>query len=114
MHPAKRKWIGIIAACALPAVCACRDREPVPAYNENLGSAERPLLPAHPTLYDPELGKSNKKVEIPKRPEPGTPSAAEKPEPAQTGAEAEAEPGTDNAATHGVTPGTGDLSTIGE
>lgn len=92
----------LVAATLGLVPLSCREREPVPAYNFNLGTAEQPLLPTAQTTYDPEMSKSTKKVELPKRSEPGeTPEAPATPPDAaaqETAASATPEISTNGAA----------------
>ena len=57
-------WLGACSLLVLSA--ACREREPVPPHNRNLGDGDQYLLPT--PLADPgEPLKGNRNVEIPDR-----------------------------------------------
>ena len=49
----------IIAILALLAVAGCRPREPVPTYNEDLGTEESALLPTTSAWYDAAVVKGS-------------------------------------------------------
>ena len=48
-----------ISILALLAVAGCRPREPVPTYNEDLGTEETVLLPTSSAWYDPAVVKGS-------------------------------------------------------
>jgi hypothetical protein len=102
--------MSVMALCLAAAVSACRDREPVPEFNENLGTETRPLLPTAGLHYDPEVGTSNKKVELPERPEPGTAARL----PAADGAPSEPTPAPEEATTSGLAPAPTGVTTNGD
>ncbi|MCK4660150.1 MAG: hypothetical protein KAV82_11565 [Phycisphaerae bacterium] len=64
------RWIWMGAACLIIVSAACREREPVPCHNRDLGSQERHLLPTPPPQAGEKLTGTGR-VEIPRGSEVG-------------------------------------------
>ena len=68
MNRAKVRWVWVGVSCLIFASAACRDREPSPRHNRNLGTAEKPLMPTPTVDAGPSL--PDRTVEIPDRSNP--------------------------------------------
>lgn len=62
------RWIWLGATCAIFVSAGCREREPLPRHNRNLGTEGQYLLPTLPSEVGTELA-GNRGIEIPDRSE---------------------------------------------
>lgn len=62
------RWIWLGATCAIFVSAGCREREPLPCHNRNLGTEGQYLLPTLPSEVGTELA-GNRGIEIPDRSE---------------------------------------------
>ncbi|MFH0981021.1 MAG: hypothetical protein V2A79_05730 [Planctomycetota bacterium] len=84
MDRSANRWIGVGLSCVIWMSAACREREPAPPHNRNLGGEGQYLLPTPAFDVGKELA-GNRRVDIPERTKardivrPGKAGGAKKP-----------------------------------